>query len=419
MQLYIEPFSGLSGDMFLGALCALSGEYQRIEALPAALGLERHARIEFSEVSKNGIRCRQVRITDLEGRMEGRDGHRPHRHLADLLGIVEGSFISVGAKRISGEILTEIARVEAQIHDVAVEQVHFHEVGGLDSLLDIVGSAVLLDLLAVDRAYSDPVCTGFGTVQTEHGLLPVPAPATAALLRGMPTYKGDEAGERTTPTGAAILRCLEPAFDPPALITRAIGYGPGQKDFKAPNLLRVSRVEPADAALPGPTVGVIECNIDDAPAEFLGGDLQDDLRAQGALDVFLTPVQMKKGRPGTQLTVLAPPVALSVVVDWLLENTSTIGVRWYDAKRKELPRRTLLVETTYGPIEVKEVTTPAGAKRRKIEYESIRRISEAQGMSLAQTAASLLPAVTTAEASGLPDAGAECDTRPLGDDASG
>jgi uncharacterized protein (TIGR00299 family) protein len=414
MQLYIEPFSGLSGDMFLGALCDLSGEYERIEALPAALGLERHARIEFTDVSKNGIRCRQVRIIDLEAQ----GGHRPHRHLADLQGIVEGSSISGGAKRIGREILTEIARAEAQIHGIAIEQVHFHEVGGLDSLLDIVGSAVLIDRLAVERTYSDPVCTGFGSVQTQHGLLPVPAPATAALLRGMPTYKGDETGERTTPTGAAILRYLAPDFHPPRLIAHKIGYGPGRKDFEAPNLLRLSRVEPADAALPGPTVGVIECNIDDAPAEFLGGDLQDDLRAQGARDVFLTPIQMKKGRPGTQLTVLAASDSIDAIATWLLENTSTIGVRWYEAKRRELPRRTLLVETPYGRVEVKEVTTPAGAKRCKIEYESIRRISEAQGMSLAQTAASLLPAVTAATAFGLPDDGAESEPRALRDDAS-
>jgi uncharacterized protein (TIGR00299 family) protein len=398
MQLYVEPFSGVSGDMFLGALCALSGEYERVEALPAALGLERHARIEFADVSKNGIRCRQVRITDLEAR----GGHRPHRHLADLLGIFEGSSIGAGAKRIAREILTEVARVEAQVHGIAIEQVHFHEVGGLDSLLDIVASAVLIDRMGVERTYSEPVCTGFGSVQSEHGLLPVPAPATAALLRGMPTYRGGEPGERTTPTGAAILRYLKPAFDPPVLIAHAIGYGPGRKDFAAPNLLRLSRVEPADAASRGPTVGVIECNIDDAPAELFGGDLQDDLRARGAHDVFLTAVQMKKGRPGVQLTVLAPAGLIDAIATWLLENTSTIGVRWYEARRRELPRRNLLIETGYGPVEVKEVTTPAGAKRRKIEYECVRRVSRERGIGLAQAWAELLASVNASAPESAP-----------------
>ncbi len=389
MQLYIEPFSGLSGDMFLAALCALSGEHARIEGLPRALGLEQQARVEFVDTHKNGIHCRQVRITDLEAQ----HGHRPHRHLPDLLGMVEAAAISDGAKRISRAILTEIAQVEARVHGIPMDQVHFHEVGAVDSLLDIVGSALLLDLMGVERTYADPVCTGFGSVTTAHGLLPVPAPATAELLRDMPTYKGDEPGERTTPTGAAILRYLKPAFDPPPLITRAIGYGPGQKAFKAPNLLRLSRVEPAGADAGVTPIGVIECNIDDAPAEFLGGDLQDDLRQQGALDVFLTPVQMKKGRPGTQLTVLTPLGALDAIATWLLEHTSTIGVRCYQARRKALPRRDLRYDTRLGPVEVKEVTTPSGGKRIKIEYASIRRVSRARQISMAQAREELLALV--------------------------
>jgi uncharacterized protein (TIGR00299 family) protein len=398
MDLYVEPFSGVSGDMFLGALCALTGEYGRIEALPRILGLD-DARIDFADVVKNGIRCRQVCVVDraapgTDGLSHGsRHRHGRERRLDGLLRIVDRSGIAGGAKATAGRILADLARVEAEIHGLAVEDVHFHEVGAVDSLLDVVGCAVLLDLLGVERTYSDPVCTGFGTVKTEHGLLPVPAPATAALLRGMPAFKGDEPGERATPTGAAILRHLAPSFSPPALIATAIGYGAGQKDFSAPNVLRLSLVEPAVSPAPSPMLMVVECNIDDMSAELLGGDLQDDLRERGAADVFLTPTQMKKGRAGIQLTALVPPEHLRAVTDWLLENTSTIGLRWHEVNRRELPRRGFRVETPYGPVDVKEVTTPSGSRRVKIEYESIRRIALERGIALRQAQAELLDLV--------------------------
>jgi len=395
MNLYVEPFSGVSGDMFLGALCALSGEYRLIEELPGRLGLE-HARVDFDEVAKNGIRCRRVRITDLAiGHAPG-EGHAAHhrdgseRNLEGALDIVDRSAIRDGAKRISREILTSLARVEAEIHGVPIERVHFHEVGAVDSILDVVGSAVLLDLLDIEQAYSDPVCTGFGMVDTQHGLLPVPAPATAALLCGMLTFKGGEPGERTTPTGAAILRFLAPTFCPPPLLATGIGYGAGRKDFKDPNVLRLSLVESGAETGATPTHLVVECNIDDAPAELLGGDLQSDLRECGAVDVFLTPTQMKKGRPGVALTALVPPECLDAVSDWILENTPSIGLRWYEVKRKELPRRICRLETLYGPVEVKEVTTPSGSRRIKIEYESLRRISKERGISLQQAQSELM-----------------------------
>jgi uncharacterized protein (TIGR00299 family) protein len=391
MDLYVEPFSGLSGDMFLGALSALSDGYDRLEQLPQALGLD-DARVEIEPVTKNGIRCRHVRVIDLGAEHGHASHHRhgPERRLEGLLHIINHAGISAGAKSVASQILTSLAEAEAEVHGISIQEVHFHEVGAVDSLIDIVGSAVLLDLLGIERAYSDPVCTGFGTVHTQHGLLPIPAPATAALLRGMPTYKGDEPGERVTPTGAAILRYLAPSFQPPPLNASAIGYGPGQREFKGPNVLRLSLVEPAGATSSAPTLCVVECNIDDAPAEFLGGDLQDDLKACGAVDVYLTPTQMKKGRPGIMLTVLSPPNRLDAVTDWLLENTSTIGVRWHEVRRKELPRRTTRIETPYGPVEIKEVKTPSGSRRVKIAYDSIRRVSRQRGISLRQAHEELL-----------------------------
>ena len=386
LKLYLEPFSGLSGDMFLGALCGLTGAYGRIRALPNALRLP-EARVVFEEVRKNGIACTQVRIIDQSlGSDVGSDAnairHGALRSLTDLLVIVEAGDLSVGAKRIAGKILTTIAETEAAIHGKPIDQIHFHEIGAVDTLLDIVGCAVLLDILKVERTFSDPVCTGFGSVTTLHGLLPVPAPATAALLLGMSTYKGDEPGERVTPSGAAILHYLQPDFGLPPLIVERISYGAGQKTFRLPNVLRASVVEVADICTPMATVNVIECNIDDAPAEHIGADFQNNLLSIGALDVFLTPILMKKGRPGVKVSVLVPASCLREISDYILEKTSTVGLRYYSVFRRELDRNIFTVQTEYGPIKVKEVTKPSGRKKCKIEYESLRNVSERTGNNL-------------------------------------
>ena len=255
--LYIEPFSGLSGDMFLSALCALTDGYETIRKLPHALHLP-DGKIEIEQVNKNGIVCKHVKVIDLndEGQQDHHHhhdhhdhhhhhhhDHHAHRHLTDIIQLIERGHVSVGAKEIAKNIFMTIGKSEARIHNMTLETIHFHEVSGVDSILDIVGVAVLLDMLKVGKTYADPICTGFGMVRTQHGLLPVPAPATADLLMGMPCYKGNEAGEKITPTGAAILRFLQPDFDPPELISEQIAYGPGQKDFVNPNVVRISVVK--------------------------------------------------------------------------------------------------------------------------------------------------------------------------------
>ncbi len=265
-DLYIEPFSGLSGDMFLSALCALTDGYQIIENLPKALHLP-DGKIVVRQVDKNGIVCKHVKVIDLNESDHHHDHdhhhhhhdhghhhhhdhdhehghhHHAHRHLADIIKIIENGHISDGAKAIAKSIFEIIGASEAKIHNMSLDTIHFHEVSGVDSILDIVGTAVLLDQLKVEKTYCDPICTGFGIVKTQHGLLPVPAPATADLLMGMPCYKGDERGEKITPTGAAILRYLQPIFRPSELVAEAIAYGPGEKDFKHPNVVRVSKVK--------------------------------------------------------------------------------------------------------------------------------------------------------------------------------
>jgi uncharacterized protein (TIGR00299 family) protein len=270
-DLYIEPFSGLSGDMLLSGLCGLADYYDEIIDLPAKLKLP-DGKVVIDTVDKNGIVCKHVRIVDLNetqhlihdhkhdhDHKHGHDHdhdhhhehdhkhhhtdhhhHHSHRHLKDILRIIDHGDISDNAKQIATDIFTIIGKSEAKIHNMDLDTIHFHEVSGVDSILDIVGCAVLIDRLGIAKTYSESICTGFGMVKTQHGLLPVPAPATADILMQMPTYPGDEKGERVTPTGAAILKYFDPEFSTPEILREKIAYGPGKKDFVTPNVVRVS-----------------------------------------------------------------------------------------------------------------------------------------------------------------------------------
>ena len=268
-SLYIEPFSGLSGDMLLSAFCELADYHEEIVKLPGKLHLS-DGKVVIETANKNGIVCKHVRIIDLNENKEGHSHdhhhhhghahdhdhghhHHAHRHLKDIIEIIDKGHISEKAKEIAREIFMIIGKSESKIHNMDLDTIHFHEVSGVDSILDIVGCAVLIDHLGIEKTYADPVCTGFGMVKTQHGLLPVPAPATADILMHMPTYPGKEKGERVTPTGAAILKYLNPEFSLPEIRRKKIAYGPGQKDFIGPNVVRVSILEAAKKkALPHP-----------------------------------------------------------------------------------------------------------------------------------------------------------------------
>lgn len=394
--IYIESFSGLSGDMFLGALASLTDSFQELEKLPGQLNLN-DGKIEIKEVDKNGIVCKHVHIVDLNTHHEHNDNHghhhhhnhdhnhshehthtrehhhNAHRHLSDINEVIENGLISDNAKKIAKDIFQIIGKSESKIHNIPLEEIHFHEVSGVDSILDIVGCAVMLDKLKVTKTYATAVCTGFGFVDTEHGKLPVPAPATADILSGLPTYSGDEKGERVTPTGAAILKYLEPEFDVPVLTKTKTVYGPGSKDFIAPNVLRISTCEETKQ-LSG--TYVIETNIDDMSNELLGADFQDGLFAHGASDFFTSPIQMKKGRQGVLLSCSVPGKNVSKLSNYIFDNTSTIGVRYYPVKGRKLNREIKEVETPYGTVQVKVVETPTGMKKAKIEYDDLKRISK-------------------------------------------
>ena len=409
--LYIEPFSGLSGDMFLGALCGLQEAYDDLQELPQKLNLP-DGRVEISSVEKNGIVCRHVNVVDLneptnahhdhghkhehphhhhkhdEGHSHSHSHDHPHshvhgshehRHLSEIIELIDNADITDSARKISKEIFQLIGKAESEVHNIPIEKIHFHEISAVDSIIDIVGCAVLIDRLGSLKTYSEPVCVGHGMVNTQHGLLPIPAPATAKLLQGIPCYKGDEKGERVTPTGAAILKYLNPIFESPTLKIDRSAYGPGKRDFIGPNVLRLSlgTISQASSAIYS-----IETNLDDSSSELLGSDFQAQLLEQGAIDFTLTQALMKKGRPGHLLSALASHEDLESVCDFILENTTAIGIRYYPVSRKILDRTEEAVSTEFGTIRVKTVTTPSGKERRKAEYEDLSRVAKKQGVSI-------------------------------------
>ncbi len=394
--LYVEPFSGVAGDMFLSALCGLADAYDTIEALPDKLHLP-DGKVEVGEVEKNGIVCRHVNVLDLNpekahhhahdhGQAGDHDhGHahnHPHgRHLSDIVHLIDRGHIPPGAKKIAVEIFQSIGEAESTVHNIPVEKIHFHEISGVDSIIDIVGCALLLDRLQIEKTYSNPICTGVGMVKTRHGLLPIPAPATALLLQGMPVYKGAEEGERVTPTGAAILRYLNPSFSSPSLQLHKTAYGPGQRNFVGPNVVRLSLGSEVRSTSQS-SLYLIQTDLDDCSPELLGEAFQKGLARAGAIDFTLAPVTMKKGRPGLNLSSLATEENIQAVCHYILENTTTIGVRYFPVQREELARRTVVLETTHGPILAKRVTTPSGKSRIKAEYDDLLKISKEKDIPL-------------------------------------
>lgn len=368
--LFVEAFSGLSGDMFLGALAGLADAYDDLEKFPELFGLD-DGKVEITQVNKNGIVCKHVNVLDLNSETDHKELQHHHRHLSDILKIIDNASISEKAKQIAVDIFMIIGRSESKIHDIPLDKIHFHEVSGVDSIIDIMGSAVLIDRLHITKTYATSVCTGFGFVHTQHGILPVPAPATADILLGIPNYPGDEKGERVTPTGAAILKYLNPDFDVPVLTKKQIAYGSGMKDFKSPNVLRLSVCEESDS-LKG--TYVLETNIDDMSNEFLGNDFQNGLFEHGANDFFTCAIQMKKGRQGILLSCSVPAKNIEKLSNYIFENTSTIGIRFYPVKGNRLKRDIREFTTKYGKVKVKIVSTPSGREKAKIEYEDLKKI---------------------------------------------
>lgn len=364
---YLDAFSGISGDMLVGALADAGASQQALLDGLNALGLE--ATYEFARTRRAGISATKFHVA----------GGRPanHRHLHHILGLIQRSGLPERVCRNAAAVFQNLGQAEAKVHGVPIEKVHFHEVGAVDSIADIVGACLGFELLGVEAVYCSAVNVGNGTVRTEHGTLPVPAPATAELLRGKPVYARGPEAELTTPTGAALAVTLARDFGPlPPMRISETGYGAGERDFpQQANVLRVI-VGEASGTTEAATVSVIEANLDDASPEVLAYALERLLEA-GALDVSLAPLLMKKGRPGTLLRVIARPEDRERLAAMVFAETTTLGLRWWDAERRVQERRWAEVQTRYGKVRIK-----IGESAWAPEYEDCRRLAREAGVPL-------------------------------------
>ena len=368
MLCYLDVFSGISGDMLVGALADAGADQAAI--VDAIASLETGAVLSFERVKRCGIAATKFHVDVQEA--------HAHRHLSHILKMIEKAALPERAKQNAAAVFQRLAEAEAAVHQVPVEHVHFHEVGAADSIADIVGACVAFELLGVTSIVSAPLNVGSGTASTAHGLLPVPAPATAALLRGKPVYSDGPAVELTTPTGAALAVTLAREFGAlPPLKIAATGYGAGGYDFPdRANVLRVILGEETGAA-EATTITVLEANIDDLSPQILAYAM-DRLFEKGALDVTLQPIEMKKGRPGTLLRVLARPEDREAMVETIFAETSTLGLRTYTAERRVQARHWVDVETPHGKVRMKVSGEGAYAP----EYEDCRRIAQESGVPL-------------------------------------
>jgi hypothetical protein len=374
--LVYDCFSGISGDMHIGAMLDLGVEEAYLREGLGRLGMADEFELEVTRDARHGITGTRATV-----RLTGPPGH--HRHLADVERIITGAGYAPSIERRALDIFGHIAAAEAKVHDVPVSEVHFHEVGATDSIVDIVAAALCLDALDVEHVFCRALELGGGMVRCAHGLMPVPAPATAEILAGIPCRYDGVDQEATTPTGAAILKTVVDTFAAPRDFRAArIGYGVGQKDFSIPNVLRVmlGTVDPVTLGegLLTETNQEIHCNIDDMPAEAFQ-PLLEQLLAAGAKDVYLTPVIMKKARPGTKISVLCAPEDSAPLERILFQSSTTIGVRVHDVEKHMLPRSSRRVATSLGEVAVKIVELPDGGRRWKVEHDDVLRLAEDAG----------------------------------------
>ncbi len=381
-QAYLDCFSGISGDMFVGAL------------LDVGLPLERL----FADLKKIPLgfyefkRTRALRGHLVGTRVEIRaPGKQPSRKLRDIEALISDSELSAGVKERAQKVFSRLAEAEGKLHNMPPEQVHFHEVGAVDAILDIVGTCIGLEFLEISHLTCSPVNVGSGCVEAAHGSLPVPAPASLELLKDLPIYSSGVDGELVTPTGAALISTLATGFGPiPPMRVERIGYGAGAREIPGhPNLARLLLGESAepvrvrDGAPGDEVVSVIEANVDDMSPQLYGYFI-DQALAAGALDVTCTPIQMKKDRPGILLSVLCTPDKGDALAQMLFEQTTTIGVRIYEARRKILERELVSIQTPYGAVKVKVAKRDGKVLNVAPEYEDCKRLATEKGVPLKQ-----------------------------------
>ena len=393
--LYLDCFAGISGDMFLGAMLDLGLSPRVLRTELAKLRL-RGYRLAVRRVVKQNIRATKFDCVEehsalhsprkLSGQGSTATPHL-HRGYTEIAAIIKKSGLSKNVKARALSVFRRLGEAEAKIHGVPLKKIHFHEIGAVDSIVDIVGVCVAIEALGVDEIHAAPPPLGSGLVDSAHGRFPLPAPATLELLRGRPTQASSERVELVTPTGAALLTEFCSHFGPiPAMTIEKIGYGAGTRDLKTiPNVLRavlgVASAVPSRSSDEADTISVLETNLDDMNPQWFG-DVMERLLAAGALDVFLTPVQMKKNRPGTLLTVLCGLSDVERMADLILTHTTSFGVRVHEVRRHKLQREIVKVKTKFGKIEVK-----LGRRGGKLvacapEYESCKRAAAKAGVAV-------------------------------------
>jgi uncharacterized protein (TIGR00299 family) protein len=426
---YLDCFSGISGDMFLGALLEAGLPARVLEETVAALNVG--ARLEISRVTRSGISATKVDVwigdekdlpreqvshahqhssagvshprTPKSGVLgtpvspavvrasRPHQGEHPHRSLNEIRTIIRSATIAPAAQERALAIFQALGEAEAKIHNTDVEKIHFHEVGAVDAIVDIVCAAVGSLALGVDEWVCSPLNVGGGSIECAHGRFPVPSPATVELLRGAPVYSSGVDAELVTPTGAAIVKTLCQRFVPfPAMKIAATGYGAGSRDFTGqPNVVRLTIGDGVETQLavspdiPEDTIAVLEANLDDLNPQVFGY-VMERLLAEGALDAFGTPVQMKKGRPGMLLTVLARPEDASRLTKLVFGETTTLGIRMRQERRQTLARRTVAVQTPWGEVRMKVANLNGSIANYAPEYEDCRRIADQHKVPLKQ-----------------------------------
>ena len=374
MIAYLDTIGGISGDMTLGAFVSAGMPFDTLANELAKLGLEGFE-LQASHIERSGIVATKIDVVV---------SHQPHyhRHLKDINELIDRSSLSQSVKERAKKIFLEVARAEAVIHGSTIEKIHFHEVGAIDSLVDIVGASICIEFFNIDEVYSSPVKVGGGGfVKSAHGKLPVPTPATMEILKDYPVVLTDIQHELTTPTGAAIVKALSKGTLPTTkLKATAIGYGAGTKEFEAiPNLLRVM-IGKIDREYETDTVIVVEANIDDMNPEIYPYVIERLMEA-GAYDAFVLPVLMKKGRPGMILSAITERGKLDAVNAVIFKETTTLGVRTIPSERFKLPRSSREVKTSLGPVKVKVVVNE-GTERIVPEFEECKRIAREKNMAL-------------------------------------
>ena len=382
--LYIECSMGVAGDMLMGALYELLNDEDRKKFTDKmdSLGIE-GLHVEAVPSVKCGINGTHMNVT-IDGHEELESHHSEHHHhhgasMHDIRHVIDAAGISEIVKKNAVEVYECIAQAESRVHGKSADEIHFHEVGSKDAMADVIGCCMLIDIIGADRIVVSPVTTGFGNVRCAHGILPVPAPATALILNDVPLRAGSIEGELCTPTGAALVKHFADEFcNMPQMTVSRIGYGMGTKDFAASNCVRV--FVGIQATRTAKTIVQLCCNIDDMTAEELGY-AAELLMDEGALDVYTTAIGMKKSRPGTLLTVMCREEDMERIAGLIFRNTTTLGMRVYHCERMILERSEKTLHTEFGDVRCKEASG-YGVVRSKLEYDDVRRLAKSSGRSI-------------------------------------